>query len=133
MRQWIIILMSVVTVSSANVAWAKQNTASQCPRVVPKIKAHHVSHHRRHHQRSQSAPLSSQPNVKAASVIHINQADAKTLTTLKGLGAKRAQAIVAYRQQHGLFKTFNGLTAVKRINEKLLARIVKNNPDRAQL
>lgn len=68
-----------------------------------------------------TAPLPSQPpktNVAAANgeIININQADAATLDrVLVGIGAKKAQAIVAYRQAHGAFARIEDLDQVKGI------------------
>jgi competence protein ComEA len=74
---------------------------------------------------------SSQQMVKSdTSVVNINTADAKTLMTLKGIGAKKAEVIVAYRTKNGNFATVDDLSKVKGIGEKGLARLIKNNPDR---
>jgi len=57
----------------------------------------------------------------AAGPIDINSADAKTLaTTIKGIGAKKAEAIVAYRVQHGPFKSIEELAQVKGIGKKTI-------------
>lgn len=62
--------------------------------------------------------------------ININTADAQTLTQLTGIGEKKAQAIVAYRDANGAFKAVEELTAVKGIGEAILRdnreRIVLN-------
>ena len=60
--------------------------------------------------------------------ININTSDAKTLTQIKGIGLKRAEAIIAYRNTHGPFKTIDALANVKGISVKTLARWEKNNP-----
>ncbi len=54
--------------------------------------------------------------------VDINHADAKELTTLKGIGAKKAQIIVAYRKEHKCFKTVNELVKVKGISTKTLEK-----------
>ena len=51
----------------------------------------------------------------------------KQLTALKGLGKKRAQAIVSYRQAHGAFKSVAGLVKVKGIGQALLKKIYLKN------
>lgn len=57
----------------------------------------------------------------ASGAININSADADTLASgLTGVGAKKAQAIVEYRNENGPFKTVEGLTAVKGIGDKVL-------------
>jgi competence protein ComEA len=62
--------------------------------------------------------------------VNINQANADQLTSLKGIGVKRAQAIVAYRDAHGRFASVNDLIKVKGISQKRLQRLLKNNPGR---
>lgn len=62
-----------------------------------------------------------------AAPVNINTADAKTLAeNISGIGPKKAQAIVDYRQAKGPFKTVQDLTKVKGIGEKIIA---KNKPD----
>ena len=57
----------------------------------------------------------------AADLVDINTADATTLATaIKGVGEKRAQAIVAYREANGPFKSVDDLTLVQGVGEKIL-------------
>ena len=57
----------------------------------------------------------------AAGKVNINTADVQTLSTeLKGVGEKKAQAIVDYRKEHGPFKALTDLSAVKGIGDKVL-------------
>ena len=61
--------------------------------------------------------------VAFAAPVNINKADAKTLEiNIKGIGPKKAQAIVVYRQENGPFKTIHELTKVKGIGEKFIAK-----------
>lgn len=62
------------------------------------------------------------------STVDVNHATSHQLGMLKGLGSKKAQAIVQYRQTHGQFKQVSDLTAVKGIGVKTLAKIEKDNP-----
>lgn len=62
------------------------------------------------------------PNPTAQRV-NINHADVTTLSAIKGVGPKRANAIVDWRQQHGDFKAVNDLLQVKGIGTKLLAQV----------
>ena len=62
--------------------------------------------------------------------VDINHADATQFATLKGIGPKKAEAIVAYRTAHGAFKTVNDLAGVKGIGAKSVARLQTNNPGR---
>ncbi len=56
-----------------------------------------------------------------AELININTADAETLASgLKGVGQAKAEAIVAYRTQHGEFTSVDELVQVKGIGEKIL-------------
>lgn len=52
--------------------------------------------------------------------ININTADAQALTKLKGIGPKKAEAIVAFRKANGGFKTVDQLADVKGIGAKTL-------------
>lgn len=60
-------------------------------------------------------------------LVDINTADAAQLMTLPGIGQTRADAIVAYREQHGGFRTIEDIMKVDGIKEgsfaKLKARI----------
>lgn len=59
----------------------------------------------------------------AAQQININTADALTIAeNLNGIGEKKAQAIIEYRDQHGQFKNADDLVKVKGIGFKLLER-----------
>lgn len=62
-----------------------------------------------------------------AGTVNINTADAQTLAAeLKGVGEKKALAIVKHREKNGLFKSKEDLSAVKGISEKL----IEKNADR---
>lgn len=53
----------------------------------------------------------------AAGTVNINTADKDTLMTIKGVGEKRADAIVAYRKEHGAFASVDDLTQVDGIGQ----------------
>ena len=57
----------------------------------------------------------------ASQAIDINQASLDDLISLKGVGMKRAKAIIAYREEHGKFSTVDDLLKVKGIGAKVLA------------
>lgn len=58
-----------------------------------------------------------------AGPVNINTADAQTLSkNIKGIGLKKAQAIVAYREKNGSFKKIEDLKKVKGIGDKLLEK-----------
>ena len=54
--------------------------------------------------------------------ININQADAKTLTSLKGIGKDRAVMIVEYREKNGPFNKIEDLMKVKGIGKKIFEK-----------
>jgi len=58
--------------------------------------------------------------------VNLNQAGAKELAKIKGLGSKKAEAIIAYRKANGNFKSIDDLTNVKGIGAKRLAKIKSN-------
>jgi len=58
-----------------------------------------------------------------AAQVNINTADAATLAReLNGIGLKRAQTIVEYRQKHGPFKSADELALVKGIGAATIAK-----------
>jgi competence protein ComEA len=65
-------------------------------------------------------------SVYAAEKINLNTASAEELETLNGIGPAIAQAIVDYRQQHGLFKSVSELSAVKGIGEKKVEKLTES-------
>ena len=56
-------------------------------------------------------------------LININTASVAELSELKGIGAAKAQQIVAYREKSGLFKSVDELRQVNGIGDKLLERL----------
>ena len=67
------------------------------------------------------------PAAETPKTVNINTADAATLAdVLKGVGLHKAEAIIAYRKEHGGFKSAEQLADVKGIGDKL----VKANHDR---
>jgi len=65
-------------------------------------------------------PTVTNESVAMQQVIHLNKSTLDDLVTLKGIGHKKAQAILAYREQVGDFKSLQELTNVKGIGEKIL-------------
>jgi len=56
-------------------------------------------------------------------LVNINSASAAQLAELKGIGSAKAEAIVAFRDKSGPFKSVDDLQQVSGIGEKLLAKL----------
>ena len=66
--------------------------------------------------------------------VNINTANVEEFQQLKGIGAKKAAEIVAYREAHGEFKNVDELTNVKGIGKATLEKlrqelVVKNEAE----
>ena len=61
-------------------------------------------------------------NLKQGTV-NINTATLEELQTIKGIGKKKAEAILKYRKEHGAFRTKEDLLQVKGIGKKALEAI----------
>lgn len=59
---------------------------------------------------------------KVDAIVNINRAGIPDLTTLVGIGEKKAIAIVKYRDANGKFKTIEQLTEVKGIGSKIIEK-----------
>jgi len=54
--------------------------------------------------------------------IHLNKADVTALTkSFKGIGKKRAEAIVSYRETHGSFKSVEDLAQVRGLGKQFVS------------
>ena len=58
----------------------------------------------------------------ASERVNINQANVQQLQKLKGVGEKKALAIIEYRQQYGPFKHIEQLKQVKGIGESIFLK-----------
>ena len=56
-------------------------------------------------------------------LVNINTATVQELTSLTGIGESRALAIIAYREEKGLFKSIDGIKKVAGIKEGLFEKI----------
>mgnify|MGYP003563427949 FL=1 len=57
-----------------------------------------------------------------AAKINLNQANVVQLQELSGIGLKKAEAIIAYRQKNGKFQNIEQLQQVKGIGPALFAK-----------
>lgn len=63
-------------------------------------------------------------NIAPGAIVNINRADPETISRyLKGIGPVKAEAIVAYREKYGPFKSVEELADVKGIGDKTVARL----------
>ncbi len=61
------------------------------------------------------------PGLLFAEAININTADKETLmTSIKGVGEKRAEAIIDYRQQNGPFQSVDDLAKISGIGQTIV-------------
>ena len=65
------------------------------------------------------APTSQKKEVGKEGKVNINTATVEELKTLKGIGEKKAEAIIEYRKQNGSFKSKEELMKVRGIGKKL--------------
>lgn len=63
------------------------------------------------------------PSNSKQGTININTATLEELQTIKGIGKKKAEAILQYRKEHGAFRTKEELLQVKGIGKKALEAI----------
>lgn len=65
--------------------------------------------------------ISTTTTAAATAKVNINSADTNAIAgKVKGIGQKRADAIVAYRTEHGAFKSLEELANVKGIGENFV-------------
>ena len=65
----------------------------------------------------------STPSNSKQGTVNINTATLEELQTIKGIGKKKAEAILQYRKEHGPFRTKEELLQVKGIGKKALEAI----------
>lgn len=75
------------------------------------------------HSQSFAAEAAQPQQSQATASVNINSASASEIAAaLNGVGEKRAEAIVAYREANGPFKSLDDLQQVKGIGEKVLEK-----------
>jgi comEA protein len=60
---------------------------------------------------------------KVTGKVNINTADVESLMSLKGIGVAKANAVIAYRQQNGPFKSIEEIMNVKGIKKATFEKI----------
>jgi competence protein ComEA len=67
------------------------------------------------------------PTLLFAEAVNINTADKEALmTSIKGVGEKRAEAIIAYREQNGSFKSVEELAEVRGVGPSIVEKNMDN-------
>ena len=67
------------------------------------------------------------PTLLFAETVNINTADKESLmTSIKGVGEKRAEAIIAYREQYGAFKSIEELAEVRGVGPSIVEANIDN-------
>lgn len=62
------------------------------------------------------------PAITQQALVNINTATVAELSTLRGIGPVKAEAIVRFREEHGPFGSIDDIMAVKGIGEKTVAK-----------
>ncbi len=70
-------------------------------------------------QDNKGEALKSNETLASMQQVNINEADAGTLATLKGIGKDRALKIIEYREQNGPFQDPEDIIKVKGIGRKI--------------
>ncbi|OLP65515.1 ComE operon protein 1 [Bacillus pumilus] len=55
--------------------------------------------------------------------VNVNEADATELQTINGIGPAKAEAIIAYREEHGAFQQIDDLRKISGFGEKTVERL----------
>ncbi len=67
------------------------------------------------------------PTLLFAEMVNINTADKEALmTSIKGVGETRAEAIIAYREQNGDFKSVEDLAEVRGVGSSIIEKNMDN-------
>ena len=59
-------------------------------------------------------------NEQNVSYVNLNKANEQQLTSLKGVGSKKAMAIISYRNTHGEFKSIKEILKIQGIGKQIL-------------
>ena len=78
---------------------------------------------KRSERKSDSTKESAKEKVSSSAKVNINKADAETLQKLSGIGEKKAQAIIDYRNKVGKIKSAAELSNIDGIGEATIEKI----------
>ena len=103
--EWLMLALTVVFLAALSLLWLKAaDTADGTDYTIT------VTHR-------ESEPVTP----AAPAPVNINTASPEELETLPGIGPALAERIIAYREEHGLFRSIDDLTKVSGIGESVLA------------
>ncbi len=71
----------------------------------------------------QAGQVMAEGSASAEGLVNINTATAAELTSISGIGASRAQAIIEYREKNGGFKSIDDIKKVDGIKDGLFSKI----------
>lgn len=74
-------------------------------------------------KQGQTAAANAPPGNEQSQGVNVNQADAADLQTINGIGPAKAEAIIAYREEHGEFKQIEDLRNISGFGEKTIERL----------
>jgi competence protein ComEA len=122
---WIFMLLCVNTLAQANNKfdqdYAKWHAQQQA--IDARLKAQQAGQDPNYYLSKPSlAKSGSTAAMSSGPKVNINRASVTELQQLSGVGQKKAEAIIQYREQNGSFKTVNDLQNVKGIGPKLLEK-----------
>ena len=71
----------------------------------------------------QTASADASSGIEKSQGVNVNQADAAELQTINGIGPAKAEAIIAYREEHGEFQQIEDLRNISGFGEKTIERL----------
>ncbi|MEK4568810.1 ComEA family DNA-binding protein [Bacillus sp. FSL K6-3458] len=74
-------------------------------------------------KQGQTAAANTPPGNEQSQGVNVNQADAAELQTINGIGPAKAEAIIAYREEHGEFQQIEDLRNISGFGEKTIERL----------
>lgn len=90
------------------------STVCAYPEVWERVQAYEL-----HHNKIYAEPLK----------VNVNEADKIMLQKLTGIGPKKAQDIITYRELHGSFKKMEDLRKIKGFTKKFIEKLWENNKE----